>query len=314
MLGNLYTPEYDLPNDYPESKKNYLFSELKNRWNLFNKNLSDEKIEAIIKSFYKNKPELLSQKIGIKRLMEKNILLDHSLIGTSSWDDFINEIKTKNRFHTGIINEKMLLKYCSFLEKKYKNGDVFFRGRISKDKDGFSMKQMGPPPFEKASAGRLNAEGISHLYLANDRKTTIHEVRAGAYDVIFVGEFVLKKDITVVDFQNLENIYPFAEGVNLLEFAINIDHLRMLDSEMSKILRRNDSPLDYIPTQYISDYIKSFKDNKGKPQYCGIKYRSTMNKAGYNLVSFYPNDFRCISVETIEISDIQYNLSIGGVT
>jgi hypothetical protein len=306
LLGNLYTPEYELPNDYPESKKNYLFDELKNRWNLFNKNLSDQKINSIIKSFYKERPELFVKKIGIKNIARKDILLEHSLVGTSRWDDFINEIKTKNRFHTGIVNEKMLMEYCSFLEKKYKKGDVFFRGRVSNNKDGFSMKKMGAPPFEKATAGRANAEGISRLYLANNKKTTIHEIRAGAYDVITVGKFVLKKDILVVDFQALENIYPFAEGINLLEFAINIEHLRMLNREMSKVLRRNDSLLDYVPTQYISDYIKSFQDYRKEPRYRGIKYQSTMNKDGYNLVAFYPNDFLCISVETIEISDIQY--------
>jgi hypothetical protein len=80
-----------------------------------------------------------------------------------------------------------------------------------------------------------------------------------------------------------------------------------MNQEMSKTLRRNDSPLDYIPTQYIADFIKSFKSDSGESIYHGIEYQSTMNKNGYNLVAFYPEYFRCIHVRTASVTDIQYN-------
>jgi hypothetical protein len=79
-----------------------------------------------------------------------------------------------------------------------------------------------------------------------------------------------------------------------------------MNKEMSKILRRDDSALDYVPTQFIADYIKSFLNEYSAPLYRGIEYQSTMNQNGYNLVAFYPDDFACVSVKTISITDIQY--------
>jgi hypothetical protein len=81
-----------------------------------------------------------------------------------------------------------------------------------------------------------------------------------------------------------------------------------MNQEMSKTLRRNDSPLDYIPTQYIADFIKSFKHeyDKDKSIYHGIEYQSTMNKNGANLVAFYPEYFKCIRVRTAFVTDIRY--------
>jgi hypothetical protein len=281
---------------------------------LFNQDLSEPVIESIIKTTAKDycekNPDIFTKKVGIINAIDKHFLMEHSLVRTNCWDNFVSDVKTKNRFHTNIINGDILRKYCSFLEKRYKKGELFFRGRISKATKNFAIDEMGAPPFELAKAGRANAEGISHLYLAKDVKTTVHEVRAGAFDIISVGTFELQSDIVVVDFQKLDKIYPFAAGINLFEYAINTDHLRKMNQEMSKTLRRNDSLLDYIPTQYIADFIKSFQDEHiFEPLYRGIEYQSTMNKDGFNLVAFYPNDFKCTDVKSISITNIQYEFN-----
>ena len=313
-LFDLYSIAEELPSDFPEHEKKYLYEDLLKNWNIFNQTLGEDEIKHIIrdisKDYYEKKPAIFSEKIGIMGKMEPSILSSCSLVKTKTWDDFVFALKTKNRFHTKSINEDVFSRYCSFLEKKYKKGQKFFRGRISKTNYGYDVLEMGAPPFELAKAGRANAEGISHLYLASDDKTTIHEVRAGAYDIITVGIFELQRDIVVVDFQRLDKIYPFAEGINLLEYAINVEHLRKMNQEMSKTLRRDDSPLDYISTQFIADCIKSFQSEKFEQLYRGIKYQSTMNKNGYNLVAFYPDDFECVSVKTVSVTDIQYKYDI----
>ena len=44
-------------------------------------------------------------------------------------------------------------------------------------------------------------------------------------------------------------------------------------------MRRSDRPLDYIPTQYITDFIQSIMhDNKN--EYDGIEYHSTLYTEG----------------------------------
>lgn len=69
-------------------------------------------------------------------------------------------------------------------------------------------------------------------------------------------------------------------NINYTQYAINIEHLKRIAEEISKPIR-NHNTLDYIPTQYISDYIKS----KG---YDGIEYVSVMSDTGKNLAIFNP--------------------------
>jgi hypothetical protein len=287
-LLDLYVTEENLPKDFPEYEKKYLCEDLLQNWNLFNPKLNKINIESIIKNtskeYCKVRPEIFFKKVGIIDKMNTEVLSTLALVKSKSWDDFVDGLKTKNRFHTNSMNEEVLKRYCSYLEKRYKKGQKFYRGRISKTHSGYDTIEMGAPPCELAKAGRVNAEGISHLYLANDEKTTIHEVRAGAYDIITVGTFELNKDIVIIDFERLNKIYPFADGVDLLEYAINIDYLKKMNYEISKTLRRDDSTLDYIPTQFIADYIESFQENNNAPLYRGIEYKSTMNRDGYNLV------------------------------
>lgn len=74
---------------------------------------------------------------------------------------------------------------------------------------------------------------------------------------------------------------------------------------MSKSLRRSDSTLDYVPTQYIVDFIKSIEHN-GTQEYDGIEYNSTTNPGGYNLAIFNPDLFECVSVSVYDIEKLQY--------
>ena len=166
---------------------------------------------------------------------------------------------------------------------------------------------MSVPPPGKSSEGKANARGITCLYLASDIDTTLHEVRAGAFDYVSVGEFRLKQDITVVNLRVITKISPFIEGIDCLDHTINKKHLEMPNHEMSKALRRSDSTLDYVPTQYIVDFIKSI-DHNGEQEYDGIEYNSVTNPNGYNLAIFNPNLFECTtSVDVYEITNLVYS-------
>ena len=84
---------------------------------------------------------------------------------------------------------------------------------------------------------------------------TLYEIRAGAYDYVTVGEFVLQKDIEVVNLSDIDKLSPFiVPDINLI--AANIVHLNNISADIARPLRRHDSSLDYLPTQYICDYHK----------------------------------------------------------
>ena len=94
------------------------------------------------------------------------------------------------------------------------------------------MDKMGAPPIEYTTDGRANAKGIRCLYLGDSAETTIYETRAGAYDFVTVGKFKLKKDIIVVDLKRINQISPFIEELDCLEYAINKEHLNKINNEM----------------------------------------------------------------------------------
>lgn len=130
----------------------------------------------------------------------------------------------------------------------------------------------------------------------------MYEIRAGVYDFVTMGRFKLQKDIEVINLADIDRISPFIGidyGFDFTQYAMNIEHLKMIAQEIAKPLR-NDNALDYLPTQYISDYIRS----KG---YDGIEYISTMCKNGINLAVFDPSLFKCTGTNVYDVKSISYS-------
>ena len=291
-LISVYTPCSMLPAMYPKSEMRMLKSELLINWNIFSTKSETDVyniITSICKEKYEYNAELFDQPVGIQELYSPEYLASHSLLSTNSWEDFVKTLKTKNRFHTHYLDLDLLERFFSFIRKPYKAGETFYRCRISTE-DGIPIEEMGAPPIEKTTDGRANAKGIRCLYLGDTAETTIYEVRAGAYDYVTVGKFELTKDIIVVDLKKITQISPFIEGLDCLEYAINKEHLSKINDEMGKIMRRSDSVLDYVATQYITDFVKSISHD-GEAEYAGIEYNSVMHNDGYNLAVFNPSLF-----------------------
>ncbi|MBB6634140.1 RES family NAD+ phosphorylase [Cohnella thailandensis] len=312
QLLEIYTPESMLPSEFPDEEKRLLVNELTDRWHIFSNKLTSTEVYRIIRALcaekYTSMPSLFDARVGIAELNDKEYLQDHSLLRSNSWDDFVKNVKNHNRFHSNHIELTVLNRYCSFIRKVYKKGTILYRGRISSE-DGFPIDQMGAPPSDKVTAGRANSAGIRCLYLANDLDTTVHEIRAGIFDYVSIGKFELMQDIVVVDLKAIDHISPFIEGFDKLEHAINKEHLNRINMEIGRALRRSDSVLDYIPTQYIADFIKSIL-HEGKPEYAGIEYNSTINLTGQNLAIFYPELFVCTDVEVYHIKELEYKKEI----
>lgn len=217
-----------------------------------------------------------------------------------SWDKFAEEIKSTNRFH---IQNTLDLDKLKILLNRYSKpihkGKIFYRGRISTS-EGFDIISMGNPPSEKSKSGRANPTGISYLYIADQLETTLYETRASLLDYITIGEFRLKENIKVVNLRgNLYDPILLAENEELEDFMIHLPFITKLEQELSKPNRRNDIELDYLPTQYLSEFIKSIG-------YDGVEYQSSLYSEGYNLAIFNVDKFECINVVLHEISKIKF--------
>jgi hypothetical protein len=304
-IVDVYTSENYLPDDFPEEYKDSLSNFLYNDWNIFNVTL--DKISLIIpklcKGIYKEDSAIFTQKVGILSLCNTSYLEENCLIRNNKWEDFKSSIKNVNRFHSNHINLKLLEKLLKsdtmhvIYDPRVDNLELC-RGRIGKFSN---MDDLLPPPPSVATAGRANSKGISCLYLANDISTTLHEIRARDLDIITVGTFCLKKKIDLVDLSNLEYISPFMSNDFDAEwFAINMGVLKKINEEIAKPLRRQDSEIDYLPTQYISDFVKSLG-------FDGIKYKSTLNPKGTNYAIFNKKKFICREIKWYTIDSINYN-------
>ncbi len=299
-LIDVYSSESSRPEAFPKEKMDLLKNILAYKWNIFN--LQPDAIYRFLTTLlperYMEQPEIFDNPVGIFEEINDDYLGEYSILGKYQWEDFVTEIKEKNRFHTNIINKDVLSKVLQASFKVYKKGTIFYRARTCQDERGYTKNEMWAPPPQMASSGRANPEGISCLYLADSIDTTLHEIRAGIYDYVTVGRFVLQKDIEVVNLADIDKISPFKD-LDISLIAANIPHLIKIGQNIAKPLRRYDSSLDYLPTQYICDYIKS-------EGFSGIEYKSTMLNAGTNYAIFNEKLFKCTKTEVYEVQSLNY--------
>lgn len=257
-------------------------------------------IVAIVEDEADSFIELLKADVYIECLVNPSTKNEASILEVS-WEKFVEEIKFENRFH--IKNTIELTKLEKLLKRHQRDifkGKILYRARIS-EKNGFNISEMGNPPRHLTKAGRANPQGISYLYLASDIDTTVSEIRAALFDFVSIGEFRLKEDITVINLRETELYDPIylADQDELKDFIIHFPFVYRLEKEISKPSRRADNELDYLPTQYLSEFIKSLG-------FDGVEYKSSVNPKGHNLAIFSTDKFECIKSYVHEVENVTF--------
>lgn len=182
-----------------------------------------------------------------------------------------------------------------------KNDDILYRARLHKNADegAFSKDNMFSPKREFASGGRANPNGIPYLYLSDRPDTILYEVRASYLDEVSIASFRLKEDlsddIVISDFTETPALYA-PSGVNQRIKATLLK--QFISRDLSKPMRRYDSELDYIPTQFICEFIKVFTNVQG------IKFRSSLHNIGNNIVIFNQDIMECEAVKRVQVSKV----------
>lgn len=275
-----------------------LFDVLINDWSIFNKTLPAVRslVKYLCNIIFGDCERNYNVNVKIPHIYIEN----YGIFSGHSWGEFSEVIKSKNRFYNGYFKADQFISFLSYSVTKYTKGTTFFRARVWDDDHGYyTVEEMGAPPIGKRKPGRVNPEGIGVLYLTSDEKTALSEVRASAFDFVSVGSFRLKKDIHVINISGLNKISPALYSSGLESLVANIKIFGDIAKEIGKPLRRNDSALEYLPTQYITEFIKS----KG---YSGVEFVSTMETGGNNIAVFDENLFEFISVHDVEIKKIEY--------
>lgn len=289
---------------YPTDRLISIKDEFEKNWNIFNKFDSNKIyrfLHSLLECNYSDKIHFLNSLVGVIEWINEDYLEENSVLKGYTWDEFVKYIKHENRFHTNHVNYVVLKDYVGDLTTILED-DTFYRGRISNDRE-LEIGDMGAPDSSFATSGRANSEGISHLYLASDVETVISEIRPSLGDVVFIGKFPIRQELKVVDFRRLNSLDVF-EFSDPVKYAINLEILNEMSKAISKPVRSGDSKLDYLPTQFIVDFIKSLNETE-YTGYHGIVYESTVSN-GYNLMVFDPALLNCIKVEKRIIQTLNY--------
>jgi len=304
QIIDIYTPDEELSKEYPHAKKDLLQNSLEKKWSLFN--LDSEEIYNLLEKLFKNDSEidkrLFSGLVGVKEEIE----LDNSklIVNRNNWTEFVESIKFENRFHTKTINLEVLEHFLKYTENTIMPNEFpLYRCRVS-NVESLCKEQMSAPPKEIATAGRLNAEWISTLYLSDNQDACVQEVRAGFHDCVYIGEFEIDEPIKVADLRNFEDITLDPAGEYLVEYYLNRNTLMKISNEFARPANNSYKGIHYLPLQYISDFIKSSPIG-----FNGIMYKSVMNNNSVNLVLFDPKIAKCISVRKKIVTEVDYKLN-----
>ncbi len=289
-------------NKIPSSDLN-IIKRLQNDWSVFN--LSEKKALSLLRNIchdkVKSNPQLFTHPVYLPETQNESFLEEHSILYQSQWDSFVREIKQINRFHLhNNINLQCLDLLDKFFTRTIHKKKFFYRSRICMKNRKYPIKQMGAPPRDLNYAGRINPKGISVLYLSDEIKTAMLESRARKFDKVTIGKFITTKEMRVFSFLFLDKLSPFLLNDLITIYYVNKEILRKICTEIAKPLRRFDSDLDYLPTQYITEYLK-------KNGFDGIEYYSTIKNHGVNYGIFSQHKVECIKTDLYKIVDIDYH-------
>ena len=166
-------------------------------------------------------------------------------------------------------------------------GTQLFRAR-KKDDEEFALDadQLGAPPPEKASAGRMNPAGISYLYLAFEQETALAEIKCTPSNQVAVGQFDVLRNLRILNLTKLPDL-PSIFDDNRRDEREGLIFLENFIEEISKPVTKDGSEhIEYVPSQVVSEYFALvFQPAKGK-HLDGILYPSSVHSGGRNLVLF----------------------------
>lgn len=89
-------------------------------------------------------------------------------------------------------------------------------------------------------------------------------------------------------------------GDQISNYITHQKYLARLEKELSRPIRRFDKELDYLPSQYLCEYVKSLG-------YDAIEYGSPFKTDGINLAVFNDSKLEAKTAEVYEITEMDFN-------
>jgi len=272
-------------------------------WNLFVSNEVCEKVlfDSFIKVQIAISLDIVELSLG-SGVQVKVSYIDEIEDSVSYWGQLKEDLKWRRRYLTDI-DQMIELGWDALFNDSYSidASTALYRARIHGEgqTEPYKPAEMLSPPVEKTTAGRANPQGIPYLYLSTDPKTTLYETRASYLDYISVAQFQIQEnlELRIVDFTNGQSTFNHTD--DMIRFVTGQLLRRAISIDLSRPLRRYDSELEYIPTQFICEFIRYIT------RVHGIQFNSSLRKEGVNIVLFSQHNIICTEVELHQITNIE---------
>lgn len=279
----------------PSDNGRPLYLAIHNNWSIF----SDS---AIAKTLLNN----VALKYGFKNGSDERVAYSKKVFEyVPSWEALKERVCFSSRFFAHqSLEDQDLWTECFQSNVTIPAGTIYYRGRLNTS-DGYTFvnaEELKAPPAKLASSGRANSHGIPVLYLSMGKDTLMYETRALYGDKLSIGEFHTVKELSLVDFNYVPDLYReyCRSGADTLLKALRFHFLmQAVSKDMSKPMRRYDvKELEYVPTQYVCEFIKENSNADG------IIFSSSLHVGGINVVLFDVNAAECQSVEVAVVGHL----------
>lgn len=286
MIANVYEPKAD---------GKLLVEWMKEDWNLF----THPKMDVA------HAKELLAEIFNDGEIVRQPFQPSSEYTSTTlfQWETLREELMYVNRwflnssFDTDQLKQFLYLLADSLPQRWY-------RARLHSGDESYSISNMGAPPKRRASNGRANPAGIPYLYLGSTPETAASELRPHTGETASVADFTIPDTLKAVDLRNprkLVSPFRLGETSTIGQLRAVIPLLERLGEELTRPVLPSGSAIDYIPSQYLCEFIKSCG-------FDGVVYRSSVSD-GYNLALFDPIKAVGGSVSLFSIKRVQVDVS-----
>jgi hypothetical protein len=223
---------------------------------------------------------------------------------SATWRTFTDDLKTRSRYFSETAATTLTDLFDSIHEYETKKGEKIivkagpgtayaslYRARVFQRSEKLeeALKrpdlEIGPPLPKAASAGRMNARGISVFYGAPDCLVALAEVRPLVGSDVITARFDVIRPLLLLDIEALKSV-EVPGSLFDPSYAIRLEKaefLRSLSSRITMPVMPDDEPFEYLPTQAIADFLAS----QTKPSLDGIIYPSVQGIKGMKNVCLF---------------------------
>lgn len=139
-----------------------------------------------------------------------------------------------------------------------------------------TARDLGSPPSTAAVNNRMSGAGISMFYAAESEATATAEIRPNPKQAVTVGSWTPSRELVYLDLlaaQPIPSLFDMtARGDRpwlrfLAEFA----------DDLARTVVPRSAPIEYVPTQIITEYVRDHLRTPDNHQVDAIRYRSAID-------------------------------------